>query len=200
MSRASRSQACSRSASGTTTLSTAFSGAGSLTVNTGTITSILALSGSSFFGAGTQITAGGLLVTGSIGGGLVDVSSAASIGGTGRIGGNLNLQSGAYFKFDPSNTLVVTGSATFGGFSVADILGLTSSTPDGTYTLISGLVNLSNVSNVGASNAYSLGGNKSAYLQQGSLQLVVVPEPSAVALAVGGLAAVMLAIRRKTKV
>ena len=135
-----------------------------------------------------------------VGGGLVDVSSAASIGGTGRIGGNLNLQSGAYFRFDPSNTLVVTGSATFGGFSVADILGLTSSTPDGTYTLISGLVNLSNVSNVGASNAYSLGGNKSAYLQQGSMDLVVVPEPSAVALAVGGLAAVMLVIRRKSKV
>ncbi|NDG86946.1 MAG: hypothetical protein EBY15_03250 [Gammaproteobacteria bacterium] len=187
----------SGTASGTTTLSTAFSGAGSFEKQS---SSILALSGSSFFGAGTQITAGGLLVTGSIGGGVVDVSSAASIGGTGRIGGNLNLQSGAYFKFAPGNTLVVTGSATFGGFGVANIDGLTSSTPDGTYTLISGLVNFANVSNVGASNAYSLGGNKSAYLQQGSMDLVVVPEPSAVALAVGGLAAVMLAIRRKTKV
>jgi len=180
-----------------TILSTAFSGAGSFQKDAA---SILSLSGSSFFGAGTQITAGGLLVTGSIGGGLVDVSSAASIGGTGRIGGNLNLQSGAYFKFAPGNTLVVTGSATFGGFGVANIDGLSSSTPDGTYTLISGLVNFANVSNVGASNAYSLGGNKSAYLQQGSMDLVVVPEPSAVALAAGGLAAVMLAIRRKTKV
>lgn len=180
-----------------TILSTAFSGAGSFQKDAA---SILSLSGSSFFGAGTQITAGGLLVTGSIGGGLVDVSSAASIGGTGRIGGNLNLQSGAYFKFAPGNTLVVTGSATFGGFGVANIDGLSSSTPDGTYTLISGLVNFANVSNVGASNAYSLGGNKSAYLQQGSMELVVVPEPSAVALVAGGLAAVMLAIRRKTKV
>jgi hypothetical protein len=65
---------------------------------------------------------------------------------------------------------------------------------------MSGLINFANVSNVGASNAYSLGGNKSAYLQQGSMDLVVVPEPSAVVLAAGGLAAVMLTFRRKSKV
>ena len=187
----------SGTASGTTTLSTAFSGAGSFLKESA---SILALSGSSFFGAGTQITAGGLLVTGSIGGGLVDVSGTASIGGTGRIGGDLNLQAGAIFSFVPGNTLAVTGSATFGGFGVDDILGLTSSTPDGTYTLLSGLVNFANVSNVGAGNAYSLGSGKSAYLQQGSLELVVVPEPSAVVLAAGGLAAVILTFRRKSKV
>jgi autotransporter-associated beta strand protein len=179
-----------------TILSTAFSGAGSFQKDSA---SILSLSGSSFFGAGTQVTAGGLLVTGSIGGGLVDVSSAASIGGTGRIGGDLSLQAGAKFSFTAGNTLAVTGSATFGGFSVADIQGLSSSTPEGTYTLISGLVNFANVSNVGASNAYSLGSGKSAYLQQGSMELVVVPEPSAVALVAGGLAAVMLACRRKNK-
>ena len=180
-----------------TSLATAFSGAGNFRKESA---SILSLSGSSFFGAGTQITAGGLLVTGSIGGGLVDVSGTASIGGTGRIGGDLNLQAGATFSFVPGNTLAVTGSATFGGFSVANILGLTSSTPDGTYTLLSGLVNFANVSNVGASNAYSLGSGKSAYLQQGSMDLVVVPEPSAVVLAAGGLAAVMLTFRRKSKV
>ena len=185
----------SGTASGTTTLSTAFSGAGSFQKESA---SILALSGSSFFGAGTQITAGGLLVTGSIGGGLVDVSGTASIGGPGRIGGDLNLQAGAEFSFVPGNTLAVTGSATFGGFGVDDILGLTSSTPDGTYTLMSGLINFANVSNVGASNAYSLGGNKSAYLQQGSLQLVVVPEPSVFIVGIAGLWAAVAAIRRRT--
>jgi hypothetical protein len=176
-------------------LATAFSGAGNFRKESA---SILSLSGSSFFGAGTQITAGGLLVTGSVGGGLVDVSSAASIGGTGRIGGDLNLQAGAMFRFVPGNTLAVTGSATFGGFSVADIQGLSSSTPDGTYTLMSGLVNFANVSNVGAGNAYSLGGNKSAYLQQGSLQLVVVPEPSVFIVGIAGLWAAVAAIRRRT--
>jgi len=185
----------SGTASGTTTLSTAFSGAGSFLKESA---SILALSGSSFFGAGTQITAGGLLVTGSIGGGLVDVSSAASIGGTGRIGGDLNLQAGAIFSFVPGNTLAVTGSATFGGFGVANIDGLTSSTPDGTYTLMSGLINFANVSNVGAGNAYSLGGNKSAYLQQGSMDLVVVPEPSVFIVGIAGLWAAVAAIRRRT--
>ena len=177
-----------------TTLSTAFSGAGGFQKAGG---SILSLSGSSFFGAGTQVTAGGLLVTGSIGGGLVDVSNAASIGGTGRIGGDLNLQAGAKFNFTAGNTLAVTGSASFGGFSVADIQGLSSSTPEGTYTLISGVVNFANVSNVGAGSAFSLGSGKAAYLQQGSMELVVVPEPSAVALAAGGLAAVVIAVRRR---
>jgi fibronectin-binding autotransporter adhesin len=178
-----------------TSLATAFSGAGNFRKESA---SILSLSGSSFFGAGTQITAGGLLVTGSIGGGLVDVSGTASIGGTGRIGGDLNLQAGATFSFVPGNTLAVTGSATFGGFGVDDILGLTSSTPDGTYTLLSGLVNFANVSNVGAGNAYSLGGNKSAYLQQGSMDLVVVPEPSVFIVGIAGLSAAVAAIRRRT--
>ena len=95
------------------------------------------------------------------------------------------------------NTLAVTGSATFGGFSVADILGLSSSTPDGTYTLISGLVNFANVSNVGASNAYSLGGHKSAYLQQGSMDLVVVPEPSVFVVGMAGLAMALAAVRKR---
>jgi autotransporter-associated beta strand protein len=176
-------------------LATAFSGAGNFRKESA---SILSLSGSSFFGAGTQITAGGLLVTGSIGGGLVDVSSAASIGGTGRIGGDLNLQAGATFSFVAGNTLAVTGSATFGGFGVANIEGLSSSTPDGTYTLISGLVNFANVSNVGASNAYSLGSGKSAYLQQGSMDLVVVPEPSVFIVGIAGLSAAVAAIRRRT--
>jgi fibronectin-binding autotransporter adhesin len=175
-------------------LATAFSGAGNFRKESA---SILSLSGSSFFGAGTQITAGGLLITGSVGGGLVDVSSAASIGGTGRIGGDLNLQAGATFSFVAGNTLAVTGSATFGGFGVDDILGLSSSTPDGTYTLMSGLINFANVSNVGAGNAVSLGGNKSAYLQQGSLQLVVVPEPSVVVVGMAGLAMALAAVRKR---
>jgi len=60
---------------------------------------------------------------------------------------------------------------------------LTSGTADGIYTLINGTatIDFANVSNVGSSNAYDLGGGKSAYFQSGSLDLVVtaVPEPSA---------------------
>ncbi|MFM7205063.1 MAG: beta strand repeat-containing protein [Planctomycetaceae bacterium] len=177
-------------------LSAAFSGAGSFEKQAA---SILSLTGSSFFGAGTSITAGGLLVTGSVGGGAVTVASNASIGGSGRIGGDLSFASGGKFNFVSGNTLTVGGNTTFGGsFGIASILGLDGSTPDGTYTLISGAVDFTNVTNVGAGNAVSLGGNKSAYLQQGSLQLVVVPEPSTVAIVgVAGLAIAASAVRRR---
>lgn len=177
-----------------TSLAMVFTGAGSFEKQSA---SILSLTGSSFFGAGTSIAAGGLLVTGTVGGGLVDVASNASIGGTGRVDGDLLLQSGAKFRFMAGNTLTVGGSATFGGFGVADILGLDATTPDGTYTLIGGAVDMTNVSNVGSGNALSLGSGKSAYLQQGSLQLVVVPEPSALtAAALVGLAALIVSRRR----
>ena len=86
-----------------------------------------------------------------------------------------------------------SGSASFAaGFGVASIFGLSSSTPDGTYTLLNettgGGINFANLANVGQSNAYSLGSGKTAYFQQGSLQLVIVPEPSALALAGLGVA------------
>ena len=94
--------------------------------------------------------------------------------------------------FDPLAAVTVGGSASFGGFGVLDILGLDQTTPDGSYTLISGAVNVANVANVGPANAVSLGGTKSAYLEQGSLRLVVVPEPATavvVALCGAGIAA-----------
>jgi fibronectin-binding autotransporter adhesin len=177
-------------------LSTTFTGAGSFQKDSG---SILSLSGSSFFGAGTQITAGGLLVTGSVGGGTVDVASAASIGGSGRVGGALAFQSGANFKFVAGDTLTVGGNTTFGGaFGIANIIGVDATTPEGTYTLISGVVDFANVTNVGSSNAVSLGSGKSAYLQSGSLQMVVVPEPATLSLvAIGGLAVVLFRQRRR---
>lgn len=177
-----------------TSLAIAFSGAGGFTKESA---SILSLTGSSFFGAGTQITAGGLLVTGSVGGGAVSVAGGASVGGTGRIGGDVGFQSGANFRFAAGTTLTVGGSTTFAGtFGIANILGLDQSTPDGTYTLIDGVVDFANVTNVGSGNAVSLGGVKSAYLQQGSLQLVVVPEPAPLATIGSAFAVAALARRR----
>jgi len=177
------------------TLAASFAGAGAFAKGSA---AILALTGSSFFGAGTQVTAGGLLVTGSVGGGLVDVATGASIGGAGRIGGNLNLQSGATFAFNAASTLTVGGTTTFGGsFGIANITGLGGDTPDGTYTLINGNVDFTNVTNVGAGSAVSLGAGKSAYLQQGSMNLVVVPEPATLALVCSGGLALLLFGRRR---
>jgi fibronectin-binding autotransporter adhesin len=164
-------------------------GAFALTTNgAGTIV----LGGTNSFNS-LNVSSGKATLNGSIAGTIATLT-----GGTGRIGGDLNLQAGAMFSFVPGKTLAVTGSATFGGFSVADIQGLSSSAPDGTYTLMSGLINFANVSNVGVGNAVSLGGNKSASLQQGSLQLVVVPEPSVFIVRIAGLWAAVAAIRRRT--
>lgn len=83
------------------------------------------------------------------------------------------------------------------GFGISDLVGLDSFVALATYTLIDGTAtfNFANVSNFGAANAVSIGGGKSAYLQAGSLQVVVVPEPTTMALLAGGLG--MLFLRRR---
>jgi len=164
----------------------------------------LDLTGNSTYTGGTLVSEGTLLINGdnSAATGIVSVSSGAAIGGNGTIGGSLSLTSGAKFVFSLTDTLTVNGAGVaFGGFSVADLVGLTSGTADGIYTLINGTatIDFANVSNVGLGNAYDLGGGKSAYFQSGSLDLVVtaVPEPSAWALLGGGLAVVVILRRRR---
>ena len=44
-----------------------------------------------------------------------------------------------------------------------------------------------NLDNLGSGNAYNLGAGVSAYFQQGSLQVVVVPEPATSPLVAAGL-------------
>jgi len=167
---------------------------------------VLTLTNANTYTGATNVSAGSLLVNGSIDAlSAVTVSSAAVLGGSGTIGGSVSYSSGANFAFDPAAFLTVNGaSVTFGGFGVANLQGLSSSTPDGTYTLMSGLTSfdLTNVSNLGSGSAYSLGSGKTAYLQTASspnaFQLVVVPEPtSALAVACGGLAAIVVLARRR---
>jgi len=167
---------------------------------------VLTLTNANTYTGATDVSAGSLLVNGLLDPlSAVTVSSAAVLGGSGTIGGSVTYSSGANFAFDPLTTLTVNGaSVTFGSFGVANLQGLGSSTPDGTYTLMSGLTNfdLTNVSNLGSSSAFSLGSGKTAYLQTASspnaFQLVVVPEPtSALAVACGGLAAIVVLTRRR---
>jgi hypothetical protein len=67
---------------------------------------------------------------------------------------------------------------------------------DDTYTLIDGAatIDFTNVANLGLANAVSIGEGKSAYFESGSLNLVVIPEPSAALL--GGLGMLVLLRRR----
>jgi autotransporter-associated beta strand protein len=149
---------------------------------------ILTLGGTNTYGD-TTIEAGTLVVDGSVDGGIA-IGSAGALGGDGTVAGSVSFLAGADFVFDPTTTLTVNdGSVTFGGFSIANIIGLSSSTPEDTYTLIGGnaTFDFTNVSNL-EDDPYDLGSGKFAYFQPGSLQLVVVPEPGTVL--IGGAAAV----------
>jgi autotransporter-associated beta strand protein len=166
------------------------------------------LGGDNTYSGTTGVLAGTLLVNGnqSGAGGAISVATNAVLGGTGTMGGNLTFGSGALFAFNAAAPLTVSGSVTFTSaatFGVSSLTGLTSSTPDATYPLIAGNVNLTGLANFGSGNAYDLGGGKTAYFQAGSpsgLSLVVVPEPTT---AVAGLAslgvAILLRRRRATR-
>jgi autotransporter-associated beta strand protein len=125
------------------------------------------------------------------------LAAGQALGGDGTIIGDLTLASGALFTFNESDTLAVTGTISFEGFSITDLEGLDSSTIAGTYNLIAGTVDAANISNIGSENAYDLGDGKLAYFEIGSLDLVVVPEPSAFALIMGGSALLLIARRRR---
>ena len=83
-------------------------------------------------------------------------------------------------------------------FGVDDLVGLSASTADGTYTLIDGTgtdYSVLGIQNWGEANKYTLGANKFAWFEQGSLDLVVVPEPGAALLGSIG----MLALLRRRR-
>jgi autotransporter-associated beta strand protein len=160
---------------------------------------VLTLAGSSTYTGATAVSAGTLLVNGSLGSTSVTVGSGGTIGGTGSIAGDLFFTSGAKLDIVNINTALtvgVGGTITFGSFGFTNITGWDfANATEGTYTLLAGTADLTNVSNVGAMNAFSFGNGKSGYFENGSLQVVVIPEPSSIALlSLGGLA---LALRRR---
>lgn len=162
-------------------------------------TGTLTLTAANTFTGETRISAGTLKLasTGSLLSSLITIEDGASfdvsevtnfavgpgqaLGGSGSFAGSLLLDAGAGLVFDSGNPLTLTsGTVSFGaGFGVDDIVGLDgANVSEGLYTLISGTVDLTGVDNVGFANRLAIGGGKEAYFQQGSLQLVVVPEPA----------------------
>lgn len=160
------------------------------------------LGGVNTYTGSTSVQAGSLVVNGVLGNGPLSVGSGALLSGTGTIGGNLVFGAGSTLGFDAFAPLTVSGSVTFASpstFGVEDIVGVSSSTPDGTYTLIAGNVDTTNLANLGAVNAFDLGSGKAAYFQSGSLQLVVVPEPTSLAAVAAGAGIVAMVLRRRAR-
>ena len=183
-------------ANGTGALSLSKTGAGTWVLN-----------GANTYTGTTSVLAGTLLVNGnqSAANGAISVSSAATLGGTGTMGGGLTFGSGALFAFNSAAPLTVSGSVTFTSaatFGVGSLTGLSSSTPDATYPLLAGNVNLTGLANFGSASAYDLGGGKTAYFQAlipSGLSLVVVPEPTGIAATISGLGIMALVFRRRSR-
>lgn len=136
-----------------------------------------------FVGA-TTVTAGTLVVDGNVTNSVFTVKNGGILGGIGTITNAVTFETGAQLLFNDAAALTINGAVSFGGFGIGNVAGLDSLAAEGTYNLIvgTGAIDFTNVTNLGLANAFDLGGGKSAYFQEGSLQLVVVPEPGSLAL------------------
>ena len=152
----------------------AIDGPGGLTV---AIDGTLTLTAKNSYAGQTIVASGCLLVAGEIGSSEgVTVEPGASIGGGGRINGSLHIASGAQLHFNPREHLTVSGTLSFEDFSIYDLQGLCADTEPGTYTIIDGQIEHSNLSNYGPEFAVRLHPSQSgryAYFDGDGLTLVV---------------------------
>lgn len=122
------------------------------------------------------VAAGTLLIDGIAPSGTTTVAANAALGGSGTLPGNLILENGAGIVFDAGDGLTVNGAtADLGNLSIAALVGLASSTPNGEYILLNGsaVFNFSAVQNLGGANAVAIAEGKYAFFREGSLRLVV---------------------------
>ncbi len=161
------------------------------------------LSGTSTYTGATTISAGTLLVTGTLGSTAVSVGANGTIGGTGALGGSLAFDGDSTFNvLNIADALAISGSVTFGsGFGINNLTGINWDTLDlnTPYTILDNATDFSvaGLDHFGLANAVDVGAlGRQAYFQNGSLQVVVIPEPNVAAL-LGSLGLLALAHRRR---
>ncbi|MFM1904445.1 MAG: hypothetical protein RLZZ440_2345, partial [Planctomycetota bacterium] len=147
----------------------------------------LIASGTASYAGDTLVSSGTLLISGALTASNVTVASGAAIAGGGTLGGDLFVADGGLVDITGGPLTVQAGATvSFGSFDFDDISGLTvdATTTDGIYTILSGGFTLdpSNISHYTEANKATLAPGKFAWFESGSLNLVVVPEPSAASL------------------
>lgn len=181
-----------------TTYAGIINGTGSL-IKTGTGT--MELTGANTYTGATTASAGTLLISGALGNTAVSVANDAVFGGTGTVGGNVSFDGNSFLQVvNIADALVVGGTVTFGsGFGIDNILGLDwdALALNQSYTLLSTttVFNDTMIENFGIDNKFAVGAGRYAYFENGSLAVVVVPEPKAALL--GGLGLLALLRRRR---
>jgi autotransporter-associated beta strand protein len=196
-------------ANGSIVVSGAISGVGSVSTFADFQNGVLTLSGANTYMGATNINAGTLYVSGALSNSAVTVGATGTIGSNGgsgslgngltiAAGGNLDL-TGATLGANSSGILSLTGgSLTLGNLTFQDLVGWDwLNAAAGTYELIDGSfsVDFGTTAYLNAGSAYDFGNGKSGYFTQGSLNVVIIPEPRAALL--GGLGLLALLRRRR---
>lgn len=168
-----------------------------LKTGTGTLT----LAGNNTYTGTTTVSAGTLYLTGALSAAsAVSIDDNATLGGDGSMGA-LTFEGGAFFDiFEAVTNDSALSASTIAfattGFGIDNLVyeGSAidwSAIDNGTYTLISGTMDSSNLANLGLENAFDIGSGRSAYFAGSSLQLVVIPEPGVAILGSLGLLVMM---------
>lgn len=169
------------------------SGTGNLTLSaTGNSLTTVSLDAGGLYLAEDLATSGGITVAA---GATLGASDAAA-----SVTGDITFLDGALIDVTNGVISLSSGTLAFADFGFDDIVGFdVNSAADGLYTIVDGSFTLdsSGIQNFGESNALDLGSGRSAWFEEGSLNVMVqtIPEPSAAILGFIGLLA--LARRRR---